>query len=93
MLEGQIEKAVFTLARKQGWYVRKVAFPGRVGAPDRLFAKDGRIVFIELKATGKRVEEGSSQAREIARMNAAGVEAYWFDSIDAVRDCLGLAPA
>ena len=92
MLEGQIEKKVFALARRQGWYVRKVKFPGRVGPPDRLFAKVGRVVFIELKATGKKVEPGSTQDREIRRMKAAGIEVHWFDSVEAVCACLGLEP-
>lgn len=88
LVESTIEKSVCGLAEKQGWWVRKVVWLGRRGAPDRIFAKNGRTVFIEFKRLGK--EARANQARELKRMRAAGIEAHVIDSIEDGCRVLGI---
>lgn len=83
MIESPIEDWVCDKAEAAGWLVRKLQWVGRRNAPDRLFAKDGRVVFIEFKAPGKAPRV--TQQREIDRMVAAGLEVYWTDNpLDAL---------
>lgn len=85
--EAAIEKPVVTWAARHGWLVRKLQWAGRVGAPDRFFAKDGRIVLIEFKRPGGKPRP--TQDRELARLIAAGVECHVVDSIDQGKEVLG----
>lgn len=88
MVELGVEMPVVRRAEAAGWFVRKLAWVGRVGAPDRVFIKGGRVVFIEFKDKGKVPRK--SQELEHDRLRAAGAEIYYCDSaIDALR-ILGL---
>ena len=78
MIESVIEDYVVETARKQGWFCRKVKWLGRRNAPDRLFAKDGRLLFIEFKTPGGKPRAG--QQREIKEMQAAGIEVHVCDN-------------
>ncbi len=74
MLEAQHETKLVDEAKRLGYQVRKVCWFGHRGAPDRLFMKPGRGVFIELKK-----EDGSPsklQEREIRLMREAGFEVH-----------------
>lgn len=86
--ETVIELSVVGLAENAGWYVRKLKWIGRVGAPDRFFAKDGRVVLIEFKDTGETPR--LTQKREHDRLRAAGVEVHSCDSIAKAKKVLGL---
>jgi hypothetical protein len=88
MSEILIEMTVCGRAEKAGWLVRKCQWVGRRGAPDRLFCKAGRLLFIEFKAPGKVAEP--HQEREIARLHGQGVEAYVVDNIADGLVILGL---
>lgn len=79
-LESYIERKVVEYSKKLGWFVRKLQWVGRHGAPDRLFIKDGRVVFIEFKAKGKKPTE--NQKREIERLREQGMEVYVIDDIE-----------
>jgi hypothetical protein len=88
-MEAGVEMPVVRRAEKAGWMVRKVQWIGRIGAPDRLFIKGGRHVWIEFKDKGKVPRK--SQELEHDRLRAAGAEIYYCDSaIEALR-ILGLA--
>lgn len=80
MLESYIERKVCDYAKKLGWLVRKLSWVGRHGAPDRLFIKAGRVVFIEFKRTGRKPTE--HQRLELERLRAQGMEAHVVDNID-----------
>lgn len=90
-IEATVEKPICTWAEKQGWFVRKLQWAYRVGAPDRLFIKDGRVVFIEFKrpAKSKLVPEDKRtemQKREADRLIEAGAEYHLVNDIaDACR--------
>ncbi len=89
MIESPMENFVVSRAKAEGWLVRKVRWIGRRNAPDRLYIKDGRVVFIEHKASGKDARSG--QQREIQRLREAGVEAHVADSISKACKILGLS--
>ena len=93
MIEANVEVPICTWAEEDGWEVRKLKWLGRVGAPDRLFYKDGRAVFIEFKKpqNGKLKDLRSvPQRREGDRMLAAGLEYYLVDSLEQGCEILGL---
>lgn len=75
-----IENEVVEWAEEDGWLVRKLKWIGRRSAPDRLFAKGGRVVFIEFKDPDGRMSEG--QKRERKRMLDAGMDVHTIDSVE-----------
>lgn len=86
--ESYIELNVVSESEGAGWWCRKVQWGGRRSAPDRVFAKKGRVVWIEFKRPGERPT--TVQTREHERMRAAGMEVYWCDDLDTARKILGL---
>jgi len=88
-LEASIEGKVVKAAQDAGWFVRKLSWIGRVGAPDRLFIRDGRVVFIEFKRPG-RGRLSPRQKAELERMAAAGAEVHVIDDADHAFRVLGI---
>jgi len=80
LLEAQIEKSIVRYAEGNGWLVRKIIYPGRKGCPDRMFIKDGRVLFVEFKRPGEKPR--GTQKNEHARFRNHGVEVYVIDDID-----------
>ena len=81
MLEKEIEKQVCDYARKRGFLVYKFSSPGRVSVPDRIFiSPDGRVIFIEFKAQGKKPTKG--QMREMEKLKAQCCYVDWLDNVD-----------
>ena len=80
MLEAVFEEILIEYAASRGWLFRKLKFLGRRGAPDRLFAKDGRVMFVELKAPGEL--PSPNQVREIDELRAAGLEVHLIDNLN-----------
>ena len=91
MIESPLEDFACAEAEKTGWFVRKLQWAGRRNAPDRFFAKDGRVVLIEFKRPNGKPRPG--QAREIERLRAAGVEVFVADNPLAALRYLGVAYA
>lgn len=90
MLEKSVEMPVVKRAEAAGFFVRKVEWPGRKGAPDRVFAREDRgVVWIEFKAPGEKPR--LSQIREHERMRAAGMEVHVCDNVRDALDILGIA--
>lgn len=48
--ESAVERSVCDYAREQGCVVVKLAGANQKGQPDRMFLRDGRVLFIEFKA-------------------------------------------
>jgi hypothetical protein len=89
MLEKSIELPVVRRAEAAGFFVRKVEWPGRKGAPDRVFARADRgTVWIEFKAPGEKPRR--SQIIEHERMRAAGMEVHVCDDIADALEVLGI---
>ena len=80
MREATLEKALCDYARKKGYLVYKFVSPQHRGVPDRIYiSPSGQVVFIEVKGPGKKPTE--LQYREIKKLLAQGVAAYWCDSL------------
>ena len=71
MLERDLQKKCVAYARKNGWWARKFVAQGRRSVPDYIFAKDGRVVFVEFKRSGEKATE--LQEEEHKAMRAAGL--------------------
>tara|TARA_Y100000593_G_scaffold83521_2_gene157523 strand:- start:26317 stop:26637 length:321 start_codon:yes stop_codon:yes gene_type:complete len=91
VLESAIERPVVKRAERAGYFVRKLEWTGRVGAPDRIFArKDRGVVFIEFKRPGEKPRR--SQTEEHKDMRAAGMEVHVCDNVSDALRILWLTP-
>lgn len=82
MLERDIEAYLVKRCKEIGALCDKFTSPQRRSVPDRLITFGGRVLFVELKATGKKPTE--AQVRDHERRRAAGAEVVWLDSCAAV---------
>ena len=78
LLERDIEDPSVEKARRRGWWVRKFKSPAQRSAPDDIFAKDGRVFWVEFKRPGKDATE--KQKDYHAEMRAAGLTVYVCDT-------------
>lgn len=94
MRESQIEAYLVARVKAMGGEVRKVAWIGRRGAPDRLVMLPTRLdawglgcaIWVELKAPGVKAE--AYQLREHERMQAMGQRVEVIDSLRGVEELL-----
>jgi len=83
MRESRIEGALVRRVHELGGYAIKLAAPGHRGAPDRLvLLPGGRVMFVEVKAPGRRPT--ALQARMHARLVAMGFRVETLDNLEAV---------
>lgn len=90
MREARVETALVRGVKRAGGLVRKVRYIGRRHATDRLVILPhperkfgmGRVIFIELKAPGKKPRGG--QGREHLRLVGAGAEVRVIDTLEGV---------
>ncbi|MNF22305.1 VRR-NUC domain protein [compost metagenome] len=82
MLERDIEAYLVKRCKEIGALCDKFCSPQRRSVPDRLITFGGRVLFVELKATGKKPTE--AQVRDHDRRRAAGALVYWLDSTQQV---------
>ena len=87
--EGKVEDYLVEQCEANGALVRKLAYVGRRGAPDRMviwpkghYAWDFNVDFAELKAPGQKADD--HQAREHERLRALGCNVFLIDSKEAV---------
>ena len=84
MLEKTIEAALVKRVVALGGLCEKFVSPGRRSVPDRLVSlPGGRIVFVELKAPGKKPTP--LQERDHAKRRALGFEVLVIDDIEVAR--------
>ena len=80
ILEKNIEKKVCDYAKKNGVLQFKFTSPGRRGVPDRIFMINGKVFFIEFKATG---ETPSIEQLAVHRIiTHHGIKVYTVDNVD-----------
>lgn len=84
--EKDVEKKGNKWAKAHGWYQRKWTSPGHRGVPDRIYVKNGVVVFFEWKRPGE--EPTALQKDEIALLRAHGANAYWGDSVESLKTAL-----
>jgi hypothetical protein len=87
MLERDIEAYLVKRCKEIGALADKFTSPSRRSVPDRLITFGGRVLFVELKATGKKPTE--AQVRDHERRRAAGADVVWLDSKGAIDDLIG----
>lgn len=84
MLERDIEKALVARVKDLGGLCEKFVSPGRRSVPDRIVTlPGGRIIFVELKAPGKKPT--LLQMRDHWRRQDLGCDVRVIDSLEAVR--------
>ena len=81
MLERDIEKALIRKVKSLGGMCEKYTSPSRRSVPDRLVSlPGGRIIFVELKAPGKKPTP--LQERDHAARRALGCDVRVIDNKD-----------
>jgi hypothetical protein len=83
LLESDVENECKKWARKRGWWVRKFKSPSNRSVMDDVFAKCGRVVWVEFKRPGKTSTDKQAEEQQAAR--AAGCEVYEIDNIPAFK--------
>jgi hypothetical protein len=82
MLEKAIEAALVRRVKELGGLCEKFVSPGRRSVPDRVVTlPGGRIVFVEVKAPGKKPTE--LQERDHWRRRKLGCEVLVIDTLEA----------
>lgn len=82
MLERDIEAHLVKVCKKYNILCEKFTSPQRRSVPDRVLTHDSEVIFLELKATGKKPTE--AQYRDHYRRAEAGATVCWTDSTDGV---------
>ena len=83
MIELTVESYLGERVAATGGVVRKIAWPGRRGAPDRLCGwPNGRHGLVEVKRPGGKPE--AHQLREHNRLRAIGLPVEVIDTIEGV---------
>lgn len=85
MKESSIEAAFVKWCKAHGYYTRKFSSPAHRGVPDRIVAKNGKVLFIEFKAPGK--VPTTLQRRELTELRDHGLKAAWADSLHVAVSC------
>ena len=81
MLEKDIENALVRKVKKLGGMCEKFTSPGRRSVPDRIVTlPNGKIVFVEVKNTGKKPTE--LQLRDHERRRSLGCDVRVIDNMD-----------
>lgn len=89
--ERNVESKSCGRAETRGWFQSKYKSPGRRSSPDRIFAKHGRVFFVEFKAPGKDATD--LQKIKHAEMRAAGLTVYVCDSVEQFMRILDIEDA
>lgn len=84
MQEKRLEQALKTAIENLDGICWKLVSPGISGVPDRICLKAGRIVFVELKAPGKKPRP--IQNRRIEQLQGQGFIVLVVDSLDGIAE-------
>lgn len=84
MLEKDIEKAFVKRIKELGGMAEKFTSPGRRAVPDRIVTMPGgQIIFVELKAPGKKPTD--AQLRDHKRRRDLGCDVRVIDNMEDAR--------
>ena len=84
MLERDIEKALVKRIKSLDGLCEKFVSPSNIGVPDRLVTLPGEIVFVELKAPGKKPT--AKQLKDHAKRRSYGCTVLVIDSLEGIDD-------
>lgn len=82
MLEREIKDYLVSRCKELDIYHRKFTSPGSVAVPDWILINNGKVLFLELKASGKT--PSAAQQREINRIFGAGAYATFASSFEEI---------
>lgn len=85
-LESGLESKCKYYAESKGWLSYKFTSPGNRGVPDRIFIRDGQVLFVEFKAEGKKLDP--VQKMVIDRMQYKGAEVAVIDNLEDFQQLL-----
>ena len=85
-LESDLQSDALDFGHVRGWFAQKTEFAGRRGAPDTVFIRHGRTVWIEFKKPGEVPTRQQEKVHQ--EMRAKGAEVYAVDSMERVREIL-----
>ena len=86
MRESTIERAVCAYAKAKGVISLKLAGPNQKGQPDRMFIRDGKVLFIEFKAPGKKPTK--LQIRWLVDLHEQGAQVAWCNDIERGKELI-----
>lgn len=86
MDEKTVENTLKQAVMRAGGLCWKLVSPGMDGVPDRICLKNGRIVFVEVKAPGKKPRP--IQHRRINQLRDHGFTCLIVDSLEGVKEVL-----
>ena len=86
--EAKLEKQLTDWCKKRGIYTRKFSSPSNRGVPDRIYVHKGKVVFLELKAKGKKPT--ALQLRELKLLRDQQVAATYADNFELATSLLEL---
>ena len=84
MLERDIERLVCAFAKRNGWLCFKWTSPNYRGVPDRMFIRDGVVIFVEFKAPGKKPTK--KQRHVMGLLEDEFMLVYVIDNVDAGKE-------
>jgi len=92
ILESKVEDTACRWAKEQGWKHRKYKTPNHRSSPDRIFMKEGRVVFIEFKRPKTDEHQAGKlspgQEKEIKSLREAGMEVHVCFSVQEAKEVL-----
>ncbi len=80
--EKSVEGPAVKRAEELGWWQNKIEKASKDGMPDRVFIKDGRTVWIEMKRPKGKAR--ALQALRHKEMREHGAEVYVCDTVEGV---------
>lgn len=87
MLEKTLEKKIVEYLKARGFYTWKVHGSAyqRAGLPDIQAIRDGKLLWLEIKAPGKKHRATALQLATIRKLQAHGVNATVVDDLETVK--------
>ncbi len=82
MLERENCAYLASRCKELGFLLEKFASPGRVSVPDYIVTGRGRVLFLEVKATGKKPSE--AQRRDHNKRLSQGANVTYADGKDEI---------
>lgn len=86
MKERNLETLLTQKIKNMGGLCWKFVSPGIVGVPDRICILDGRVVFVEVKTTGRKPRP--NQQRRIQQLRDQGIPVFVVDGMSGVEEVL-----